>query len=489
MAVRIYISIILVILGFTDIKAYKSNDDKNKSDSLRKANNSSSYIEHINSMIDRFDSLYINMLSDNNIPEDSNSVNLFNMFENRIYKLNTNTPIELDYNPIVQNYIDLYLSQKSLLLAKMIGTSKLYYPLFEKKLDKYNLPLELKHLAVVESALNPLAVSSSGAVGLWQFLFDTGTMLGLEINSYVDERRDPEKSTEAACQYLEYLYNIFGDWQLALAAYNGGPKVVRNAIIRSGGLTDYWDIRPYLPKETQGYVPAFIAVNYIMNYYKYHGITPVNPGIIYYQTDTVTIHKPVSLNQISEKLNIPISTLKFLNPVYKQYYIPESEIPARITLPSDKISEFLKIEDDFKPDKDDNKVYTSNEEKVKLIHTVKKGEYLHILSVKYKCDNEDIKKWNNLSEDALKTGQQLIIYVPRSLAYRYRDEIAPSNNSMDNTNDKSSKYIYYTFQKGDNLKDIAARISRLSVEEILYINNLRSIDDIKAGTVLIIDYK
>ncbi|MFH2141298.1 MAG: transglycosylase SLT domain-containing protein [Bacteroidota bacterium] len=452
--------------------------------------NRSNYLNRIDSLIIyQYTSFYACSIERNNyFLSDSNLTSSSNLIEQRLLLLNNETPIDLEYNEIVLRYIELYLETKRDLVAKMVGSAKLYYPIFEEKLDKYDLPLELKHLAIVESALNPLARSKSGAIGLWQFLFDTGTMMGLKITSYIDERRDPCKSTEAACQYLEFLYSTFDDWQLALAAYNGGPTVVRNAIILSGGKTNYWDIRPYLPEQTQGYVPAFIAVNFVMNYYEDYGITPVEPLFLFYNTDTVTISKPVSLSTIADNLKIPIANMKFLNPVYKQYYVPESALPAKIVLPKEKVSDFLRMENQIFSDLNNGQDLTpANYEKhVKIEHIVNNGEYLHLIALKYKCSIDDIRIWNNLKTDALNSGQTLLIWIQGSQAYRYNDEIKSQKSVNNNAGDQ---FVYYTFQENDNFEELVGRLSNLHIYEVLEINNFKDKSEIKPGTKIKIDYK
>jgi len=216
------------------------------------------------------------------------------VYAERLAKLDYQSPFDLSYNDAVKQYILLYSVRKRELVSRIMAMSKLYFPMFEQLLDKYNLPLELKYLAVVESALNPDARSRTGARGLWQFMYTTGKMYNLTVNSYVDERSDPYKSTVAACEYFQYLYDTFGDWQLVLAAYNSGPGTVSRAIRRSGGKMNYWAIRPYLPKETQGYVPAFIAVNYVLNYTAEHNIFSDTPNKTFFQVDTVKIKQQLS---------------------------------------------------------------------------------------------------------------------------------------------------------------------------------------------------
>ncbi len=334
------------------------------------------------------------------------------VFEYRMETLNQTSPINLSYNNSVKRLIDFYLVKNKSLVAKLMGLSDFYFPMFEAELDKHGLPLELKYLPVIESALNPNACSRSGAVGLWQFLYDTGKLLGLNINSYVDERKDPLKSTEAACNYLAFLYSAFGDWQMALAAYNAGPGTVKKAIERSGGKTNFWDIRPYLPKETQNYVPTFLAVNYVFNYAALHNIKPTPFVFSHYDIDTIQTTKRVNLYVLAKELNVPLSTIYFLNPEYKLKIKPVTNDPTPIVLPREVISKFLR---------DQENIYSlSSSEykapvtpKVKIIHTVEKGEYLHKLEIKYKVPKESIKQWNNLSSDVLHTNQKLVIWVPK----------------------------------------------------------------------------
>ena len=237
------------------------------------------------------------------------------VYEVKIASIDNLSPISFDYNQHVKRYIDIYTLERREQVSQMLGLASLYFPMFDEMLDKHQLPLEFKYLAVVESALNPLAVSPSGAVGLWQFKINSGRMFDLEVNSYIDERMDPIKSTEAACMYLKYLYRIFNDWHLVMAAYNAGPGVVRNAIYRSGGETNFWKIYDQLPEAAQNYVPAFIAAAYVMQNAKEHGIEPTPPMVTFFQTDTIHVSKPVSFNILSSETGIPVDVIRFLNPI------------------------------------------------------------------------------------------------------------------------------------------------------------------------------
>ncbi len=252
--------------------------------------------------------------------------------------------IEMPYNEVVREYIDKYMGKLRNTVSYMLGASNFYIPIFEEALEAYGLPLELKYLPVVESSLNPKAVSPAGAAGLWQFMITTGKQYGLEVNSLVDERRDPVKSSYAAAQYLRDLYKIFGDWSLAIAGYNCGPENVNKAITRSGGNADFWKIYPYLPRETQGYVPAFIAANYAMNYYCEHNICPLRTTLPA-RTDTVVVNKDLHLMQIAEVCGADIEELRTLNPQYRKDIVNGKAQPSVIRLPSGLTYTFLANED------------------------------------------------------------------------------------------------------------------------------------------------
>lgn len=409
------------------------------------------------------------------------------VYEYKIAELNNLTPIELEYNDRVRRYIDVYTIERREHLAKIIGLAELYFPIFEEMLDKYQLPLELKYLAIVESALDPRAISSSAAVGLWQFKINTSKMFDLEVNSYVDERCDPYKSTEAACSYLQYLYRIYNDWQLALAAYNGGPGVVRNAIERSGGKTDFWEIQPYLPAQTNGYVPAFIAVNYVMTHYKDHNIDPVPSEFIHLNVDTVKINKASTFKRISEVTNIPVETLQFLNPSYKLDYIPKMKYPVTLILPEDKIRMFIRNEDAIYDEsvakKDFNEVVSEaggTNGKIKIIHEVAKGEYFHKIAIKYNCTIDDIRIWNSLPTNDLNVGQKLDVWVDPQVARAIEEERTRPKQQRDSTD----RFIYYTVQNGDTVWSIAEKFNCRSISELKEENDISNENDLKPGKKL-----
>jgi membrane-bound lytic murein transglycosylase D len=339
-------------------------------------------------------------------------------YEYRIAQLNKTTPVELDYNETVKKYIENYSINRRDEFARVIGLSELYFPIFDDMLDRYDLPLELKYLTIVESSLNINAKSKSGAVGLWQFLLNTCKLFDLEVTSYIDERRDPYKSTEAACRYLKYLYNTYNDWQLVLSSYNSGPGDIRKAIERSDGKTDYWEIRPYLSEQAQDYVPAFIASLYLMHHYKEHNIKPVPPPFDFNDIDTIWINYPVSFSQITDITGITADELRFLNPVYRRDFIPDLNEPALLILPKDKTGVYIKNESRIlgrAGDTDDYNSLVSNagstENKTRIIHVVQKGEFIHKIALKYNCTLENIKAWNNLKDSFLYPGQELVIWV------------------------------------------------------------------------------
>lgn len=332
--------------------------------------------------------------------------------------LDRHTLIPLVHNQYVEEYIEAYAIKNPDKISRVLALKEYYFPIFEQYLDRYELPLELKYLAVVESALDPQAVSRSGAVGLWQFLIDTARLLDLEVNSYIDERRDVYKSTEAACRYFEYLYRIFGDWHLVLAAYNGGPGAVEKAIARANGETDYWKIRKYMTGQMKNYVPAFIAINYVMNDPDNYQIQPADTFYNYYQTDTLNVYDQVSFKQIASHTSISVKNLCALNPVYRKAIIPSNPKGNSLILPREDMIAFLLKQDQIyeSPVKSETARATQDTAEMTCItHTVQKGESFHKLAIIYNCTIRDILKWNNLSKASpLKYGEELQIYVSDS---------------------------------------------------------------------------
>ncbi|MCX7987319.1 MAG: LysM peptidoglycan-binding domain-containing protein [Bacteroidales bacterium] len=393
-------------------------------------------------------------------------------YEYRIEELSKTTPIRLDYNADVQKYIDLYLDTRAEKLSRYLTLKDRYFPIFEAALDRYDLPLELKYLPIVESGLDPLARSSSGAMGLWQLLYPSAKLLGLNITSYKDERCDVYLSTDAACRYLKYLYSLFNDWQLVLAAYNGGPGEVRNAIARSGGKTNFWELQPFLPEQTRWYVPAFIAVFYLMNNAAAHGIYPASfsfPSI-----DTLKITQAAQFSKIAAKIDISIEQLRELNPAYRKDFIPSSDSPQILVLPSDKILTFLKYEyqiyalSDTSGNFRNAKTFTDTVGKKMTEYIVKPGDFLHKIALEQGCSPESIKQWNGLSNDQLKVGQRLKLWVSPQMAM----------------NNVKEKYFYYTVKKGDTLYSIAEKFRCDSINDIKLVNNITDERSLKVGQIL-----
>ena len=331
--------------------------------------------------------------------------------------------IEMPYNEIVRKFIDMYATRLRNQVAFMLSACNFYMPIFEKALDAYDLPLELKYLPIIESALNPSAVSRAGAAGLWQFMLQTGKLYGLESNSLVDERRDPIKATWAAARYLKDLYAIYNDWNLVIAAYNCGPGNINKAIRRAGGKTDYWVIYNYLPRETRGYVPAFIAVNYIMSYYCKHNICPMETNIPE-ATDTIQISRNLHFEQVVDICHVPMDELKSLNPQYKRNIIPGDSKPQTLRLPMNAISTFIDNQDTiynhrqaelFKNrrtvavgGRNTSKAVAGNGKPI--IYKIKNGDTLGGIALRYGVSVSKLRSWNGLRGNNIRAGKTLKIY-------------------------------------------------------------------------------
>ncbi|GAB1419577.1 hypothetical protein MASR2M12_23420 [Bacteroidales bacterium] len=498
-------------------------------------------IRYFNDSVHIFDAARLNLYgyAPYDVPVFSDSI-----YSSRIEKLAHETNIPLVYNKHVLDFINLYAVRKRGLSSRMLGLSYVYFPMFEEMLDRYNIPLEMKYLAMVESALNPTAGSRMGAKGLWQFMYGTGKVYNLKVTSLVDDRFDPLKATEAACQHLNDLYNIYEDWFLVLAAYNSGAGNVNRAIRRAGGAKDYWAIWPYLPRETRGYVPAFIAVTYLMNYAAEHNLYPVHPGMMMIGTDTVTVKDLLSFDQLNEMLKIPKEDLRFFNPQFKTGIIPASpENPYMIRIPSEYIGDFINNEQNlysFRTRKGIEKETLQAEVKKvsdRSLHTVKKGENLGIIAKKYNVSVKQLQSWNSLRNNILHVGQQLVVFssgtpvntptetpVARStrsethivakgetlgiIATKYKCSITDLRewNSLKNNNlqigqklrvypaDKQTaektqgsgktNYVIHTVKSGDTLWDIARKYDGVTVEQIKKLNNLTSKSKLQVGQKL-----
>ena len=420
--------------------------------------------------------------------------------------------ISLPYNHIVRDCIDLYAERKRDLVRYMLGMADFYFPIIEEVLDQHDLPLELKYLAVVESALNPVALSRVGACGLWQFMLPTGKSYGLEINSLVDERRDPRRATEAACAYFKDMYAIYGDWNLVMAAYNCGPGNVNKAIRRAGGKRDFWAIFPYLPRETRSYVPLFIAASYIMNYYCDHNLCPLQTSLPL-ATDTVMINNALHLQQVSEVLQLDVATLRALNPQYKRDIVPGNTRPSVLKLPAAATYAFVGKEDTvYKHRMEEylaNLVTTTGNAtgnkaatREQITHVVLQGENLYTIANRYGVTAKDIRKWNGLSSNRVPKGKRLKLYVDNGgIAFAVaKPKATPSSTNKAKTNSTQSAtaqttatvkaattsgkgFVAYTVKSGDSLYSIAKKYPGVSTKDLQQVNGLSG-SDIRPGQVL-----
>jgi membrane-bound lytic murein transglycosylase D len=390
--------------------------------------------------------------------------------------------------------------------------------MIEDIFDSYGLPVELKYMAVIESALNVNAVSRAGATGLWQFMYSTGRMYGLTINSIVDERRDPVKATHAAAKYISDLYKIYNDWILVIAAYNCGPGNVNKAIRRSGNRKDYWDIYYRLPRETRGYIPQYVAATYAVNYFAEHKIQPL-PLNIPMSTDTIMINKDIHLTQISKVMGIPLDELRALNPQYRTGLVPGSAKPLSLTLPMNHLGNFIDLTDTIRSYKPD--VYLSRvnqtadptrstylpadiKGKTKLIYTVKDGDNLGYIAEWYRIGLSDLRYWNNIYRNTIRVGQKLSIFVDPSKADYYEKvnsmtfaekqqmigkSVATSTVAATLNSDKNEEYITYTVRYGDTIWEIAKMFDNVTTTDVLTLNNISDPGKIKVGQVLKIKKK
>jgi len=415
---KLFRFLLLSLISLSQVASAHKDPDKNK-DSLKVAFTDDPMVAYFDSVLlanytsieDLFNlDLHSGLTT---IPEFSDSI-----YDLRIRHLNAKSPMDLVYNPYVKQYINVYTKQRRTQLSRMMGLAEYYFPMFEEVLDQFDLPLELKYLSIVESALNPRAKSWAGATGLWQFMYNTGKEYDLKVSSYVDERMDPYRATVAACRFFQQSYALYGDWSLVLASYNSGRGNVNKAIRRSGGLKNYWRIRRFLPKETRSYVPAFIAVCYAMNYAPEHGISVGKPSASYYEIDTVEVKYQIDFEYLAASLDMSMTELEFLNPSYKINVIPN--IKGRkyyLSLPINKMGIFVANEKDIyahfielnNQKQKDYPKYTEQDERI--VYKVKSGEYLGKIALRYGCSVKKIRQWNNLKNDHIRVGQRLILYV------------------------------------------------------------------------------
>lgn len=403
--------------------------------------------------------------------------------------LDEKTPFTFPLNSATEEYIRMY-EQRKRSVAIFMARKEMYFPIFEELLLKYKLPLELKYLPIVESALKPTAESWAGAAGLWQFMYNTGKQYGLEANSYLDLRKDPYKSTEAACKHLKKLFRVYGNWELALAAYNAGGGNVNKAIRKSGGKRTYWEIYSYLPRETRGYVPAFIAVNYMMNYAQDYGITAVEPLASHSEIDTVHVAHRLDLAVTARALDIPLDFLKFLNPTFYHGIVPENSGELCIYLPKEKVGEFITNRTTIcETSRELHLAYESNEASnsasgKKSKYRVRKGDYLGKIASVHGCSVSELKKWNNLKSDKLYIGQSLVVYKPIPKVVvdpkpkeetKIKDEkeeiVLEVSDTLENNvtaipEYKPHSFVLYKVKNGDSLVSIMNQFPGLSLKEL-----------------------
>lgn len=478
-----------------------------------------------NDMAARADSLWMKELTSLDIYDDlSKDIQTINsdvtvdeelpteLLKQRLQAMNEKSPFNIEYNQGLENIIKSFLKNRKKSFSRLMALSEYYFPIFEESFARHNIPLEIKYLAVVESALNPKAVSKMGATGLWQFMYGTGKQYALKIDSYVDERSDPMKSTAAASNYFTKMFEVFNDWELVLASYNSGPGNVTKAIRRSGGQTKYWDIRPNLPKETQGYVPAFYATMYLFEYHKEHGINPERAVVKNFETDTLNIKKEMTFKQIADLLDMPQSQIQLLNPSYKLNVVPYYQGEEHcLRLPKDKIATFVSNEKQIYAYVDYQstirtipsrlaakvapKVRAAQPEKINdselQLYKIQKGDNLGAIAEKYDVSVAEIKKWNNLRTNAVALGRTLRIKsnvdplkkevksIPA--IEKKSDEAIASADDKDKNGTQSQEYVVAA---GDNLGSIAKKFGT-TIAELKELNNLAS-NNIGLGKTLIV---
>ena len=453
----------------------------------------------------------INSYSDTNTVSDANCDSIYRLRLNRLHSV-----VQLGYNSSVRSYINLYANTRKRSSSVILGLAQYYYPRMASIFDKYDVPEELMYLTIIESSLNPTAVSPAGATGIWQFMYQTGKMYGLEVNTFVDDRRDPMKATDAAARHLRDLYNIFNDWGLAISAYNCGANNVRKAITRSGGKTNFWEVRAYLPRETQNYFPAYIGAFYMMKYYKMHGITPADIRIPL-DVDTLMIKKEVHFEQIAHVLNIDVEEIKTLNPQYKRNVIPAFTEPFPLRLRRHDLERFEQMQDSiykyeydtyFAPLQMYVNTYTGKSDATtttkKKYHTVRSGESLSKIANKYGLSVTELKQMNKLKSNYVKVGQKLVVGYTYVAPPKTNDNtkasdsttVKPSgggnasgsSSSNSSSSSSSSSPIIYTVKSGDTLYKIANKYG-VTVKQIADYNHLTNVNALRVGQKLKIPKK
>jgi membrane-bound lytic murein transglycosylase D len=460
----------------------------------------------------------------NTLPEEIKTYLPDTVYVNRLQSIDSFLP--LPYNETVRNFIGLYTIRKRELTSIMMGLSNYYFPIFEEALERYQLPHELKYLPIIESALNPKIVSRAGASGLWQFMVGTGKLYGLEINSYIDERNDPIKASDAAARYLRDLYAIYGDWHVVIAAYNCGPGNINKAVRRNGGKQNYWDIYYSLPRETRGYIPVFIAASYVMNYCKEHLLKAAEPKFKTV-TDTIEIHNYLNFEQLAAVMNISVEEIRQLNPQYRRDVIPaRPDKPYLLKLPSESISSFIDNQNQIFAYNRDK--YFPNNQLVPLkgrgrstkgsssspsspagmnesTYVVVAGDNLGSIASKYRVTVNDLKEWNNFRKKTLQIGQRITVYAPGKPQKSKASEVEkpktePQTTAAVQTEAKavssdsaipgvklttesvaSADYILYTVQSGDSLFTIAQKFPGITDADLKAFNNIRNVRGLYPG--------
>ena len=441
------------------------------------------------------------------------------VFKDRLGRISS--IISLPYNNIIRSHILVYTRTRLDVFRAVLGLMNYYFPMIEDIFDSYGLPAELKYMAVIESALYPNAVSRAGATGMWQFMYSTGRLYGLTINSIVDERRDPVKATHAAAKYLKDMYAIYGDWALVIAAYNCGPGAVDKAIRRSGNKKDYWEIYYRLPRETRGYIPQYVAATYAINYFKDHHISPIGVDMPL-ATDTIMLNRDIHLSQVSEVMNIPLDELRTLNPMYKTGLIPGAAKSMPLRLPMNHLSNFIDLTDSIARYKSDIYLKKANltvnptrstylptdiKGKTRLNYTVKDGDNLGFIADWYGVGLSDLRYWNDIYGNTIRVGQKLSIFVDASKAESLSQvntmtivqKLKLSGNSSttitaqtkadSNNTLKDSEYVYYTVEDGDTIWDIVKKFDKVTTLEILSLNGISDPGRIQVGQKLKIKKK
>ena len=473
---------------------FTQDRDKNKyglQDDPEAAKYDSLWMKELYEAASLFDDMYDEVASGGALTENRSDNYVYDLptdtLKARLAKLNQKTPFNVAYNSSLESVIRSFLKRKSGLMERMITVSQFYFPLFEQQLDNYDIPIEMKYLAIVESALNPRARSRVGATGLWQFMYGTGREMKLDINSYVDERSDPIKSTEAACQYLTKLYGIYEDWDLALAAYNSGPGNVNKAIRRSGGYKNYWNIRRNLPRETAGYVPAFLATMYLFEHAEQHGLTRIKAERPYFVTDTVHVKSMITFDQIAKLTDVSVKELEVLNPSYKLNVIPfvkgknyalrlPKSAMGKFVANEEQIYAFVKKELESKESPLPKLVSQASKERIR--YKVRSGDFLGKIAERYGVRVSQIKQWNGLRSNNLRIGQRLTIYprnrgsVKKSVASAsVRKQTFPAGTKV------------HTVRSGDSLWTISRKYPGISVDNLKKWNGISG-KNLKPGTKL-----